>query len=700
MKKKRKKNICSKKKRKNKNTGMKINQEVEGLNTADLAMSHIVPFNPIVKDSEENKNLYLLYLKNYAKTLGRIKRKYVNSELDAYKKILFDFDSSEKSKNMDKYKYFILFDLMHILGYDLKNVSKLKIDEFKEQYYSDFKDIDEELYAKNFRVVSNRKTYIDNIRKTDKLNKDESKYLSLIEENFMFREEEPFGILVTATMSAGKSTFINALVGKNICLSQNLACTSKIHSIVNKAYEDNYSYEYDHDLVMTAGKEELMNDNEQNNTNNIAIGTKLNGKLSESRIIINDSPGVNYSGNSTHKEITNKLIKRKNYNLLIYVMNATAPRTTDESEHLEYVKNTIGRTPILFVLNKVDMINRDEEDLEEIISRQKEYLEECGFKNPVICPVSARAGYLAKKFDTEELSRLESRELYKLIDDFEAKSLKNYYKTEFKDITVSNYRTEEKQLIVNSGLEYVEKIIKEISEKNKKVKKIQVDILSSIYEQSTQYLEKVISKVKVGEKQYQVELKQVDLNSNIDKTGKEIRRPLVCILNATQLATVDASTILERLAEENVENKRNILFALDKLDMFSPAEENIEETINKVRKYLKGFGFENPRIFPCSTYIALNIRTHLKDIDINNLTTEEEKKLPSAARETLYLIDKFNNFESMYLEKYSNLSFEGKREIQERLHNAERDKNLKEMALIHSGICSIEKAIEECITMG
>ena len=143
-------------------------------------------------------------------------------------------------------------------------------------------------------------------------------------------------------------------------------------------------------------------------------------------------------------------------------MNATATRTTDELEHLKFVKSVIGRKKIIFILNKIDMINRDEENLEEIISRQRMYLEECGFKNPIICPISSRAGYLAKKFEKEEMSRLEKRELYKMIDDFEDNPLKEYYKTQFENIDITEYSTEERQLIINSGLDYVEKIIREM----------------------------------------------------------------------------------------------------------------------------------------------------------------------------------------------------------------------------------------------
>ena len=70
-----------------------------------------------------------------------------------------------------------------------------------------------------------------------------------------------------------------------------------------------FSYEYDHDLVMTAGKEELLNDNELNTSDRIYVSTHYVGGLAEEKIVINDSPGVNYSGDSEHKQIADRLVK-------------------------------------------------------------------------------------------------------------------------------------------------------------------------------------------------------------------------------------------------------------------------------------------------------------------------------------------------------------------------------------------------------
>ena len=142
-------------------------------------------------------------------------------------------------------------------------------------------------------------------------------------------------------MSAGKSTLINSLVGKNISLMQNMACTSKIHTIISKPIEDGVSSEYDHDLSMDASKEDLLSDNEDNKSYKITVGTFFNGELGGKRIILFDSPGVNSSENVEHTEISQRMIKSRKYHLMIYVLNSTQLGTTDEEHHLEVVKQRL-----------------------------------------------------------------------------------------------------------------------------------------------------------------------------------------------------------------------------------------------------------------------------------------------------------------------------------------------------------------------
>lgn len=434
------------------------------MNSSILTLAHIVQENPIIFDSNKNKERYLELLKGYIRIGGWTRRKWIVAELSAYEKILYeDRGGTVVEHDFGYYKYYTLFDLMHVIGYDEEQLHDPSMSEIIDKYKSDF-SLSETQLKTVYQIIGCMNDipgkYRELLKNRNLVN--EKKYITLIADNYIFMKQEPFYILVTATMSAGKSTFINALVGKNVSLSQNMACTSKIHHVISKRYEDGYSSEYDHDLVLTAGKEELLNDNENNNSNRIVVSTCFNGELKGKRIVIQDSPGVNFSGAEEHKDISNRRIRGKDYDLLVYLMNATNLSSNDEAEHLKYVKSVVGRKQTIFIINKIDEFHLEEESVEEAIARQREVLIAQGFKNPIICPVSAKAAVLSKMYEQEMEIRtgFGKRELYTCVDKFMEMNLGQYYKEVFPEIDVPDNEVEEIQLYKTCGMAYVEKIIK------------------------------------------------------------------------------------------------------------------------------------------------------------------------------------------------------------------------------------------------
>lgn len=172
---------------------------------------------------------------------------------------------------------------------------------------------------------------------------------------------------------------------------------------------------------------------------------------------------------------------------------------------------------------------------------------------------------------------------------------------------------------------------------------------------------------------------------------------ILYVLNATQLSTNDDAQLLKYVSDQirtgGKQMRDRFLFVVNKMDQFNPEEESIEKAIQSARRYLAQYGIQDPQLFPCSAFVALNIRTYFDNVDIDNLTRAEERKLPIAARDTLPMIDKLVGYESMHLEQYSTLSPSAQQELDVRLQKAVERGDTKEQALIHSGICSIEAAI-------
>lgn len=210
-----------------------------------------------------------------------------------------------------------------------------------------------------------------------------------------YEQMQSRSILVTANMSAGKSTLLNAIIGKKVNKTQNDACTAKLHYILSKPYEDGYSYKLDYELCLDANEETLLADNEKNTNAVISVGTYFRSFYRQKLCLI-DTPGVNSSLDEEHRSITRDAIAGGEYDKLLYVLNGENMGTFDETKHLQYVRET-SQKPILFIVNKVDRYRVKEDSIENTLKSLKTDLIAIGFTNPIICPVSAYAGYLAKK---------------------------------------------------------------------------------------------------------------------------------------------------------------------------------------------------------------------------------------------------------------------------------------------------------------
>lgn len=169
---------------------------------------------------------------------------------------------------------------------------------------------------------------------------------------------------------------------------------------------------------------------------------------------------------------------------------------------------------------------------------------------------------------------------------------------------------------------------------------------------------------------------------------------ILYVLNGTQLETNDDHNLLEYVSKQIKEGGKQardrFLFVINKMDQYDPEKESIPDAIEKTREYLNGFGITDPQIYPCSAFASLNINTKLDGINLNNPT---EIFASQSALQVYPIILKLNQYEDMHLEKYTTLSPSAKKALDERLVNAIRNNDVKEQALIHSGICSIEAAI-------
>lgn len=175
----------------------------------------------------------------------------------------------------------------------------------------------------------------------------------------------------------------------------------------------------------------------------------------------------------------------------------------------------------------------------------------------------------------------------------------------------------------------------------------------------------------------------------------ESSKPLVLyVLNATQLAINDDNTLLNQVAETmrvgGKQSKDRYIFVLNKLDSFKAGEDSIDSVIQNAREYLADKGIENPNIYPASALTALEIRSEFKDVDLATLDPATMYSNP-ALLATMARISNLNA--NLHLDEYAPLTPSVNSKILKDLAAAREAGDIKEEALVHSGIKSIEAAI-------
>lgn len=307
---------------------------------------------------------------------------------------------------------------------------------------------------------------------------------SMIGKNFIpkgikIEENTIFPMAVIATVSSGKSTLINAILGKDILPNSNVACTALNYFILD---DDNDSKE----IICATDKrgkvqiiednlaEELCKLNASANVRDIFIRSHIKGVLNTDRaLLIIDTPGPNNSMDTSHEKILFKTIDKMNGGMFLYVLNASQLCIRDEKNLLVELKKITEKKrdiKILFVINKIDVLDESYESIQEIIKVTKEYINECGFFNVDIVPVSAKAAILFKKvLAGQRLTRKEYSDFVMLYELFKPTdyNMRKYAITgdlsnQFENIelkgeeyTVGNLN----QAIVNTGICLVEECI-------------------------------------------------------------------------------------------------------------------------------------------------------------------------------------------------------------------------------------------------
>ena len=189
-----------------------------------------------------------------------------------------------------------------------------------------------------------------------------------------------------------------------------------------------------------------------------------------------DTPGANYSGNSSHRAVTDSVINEFSGNAVLYILNASQIGTEDDEKILKKIKGLLDKNKdmeIIFALNKADVINRDKESLDTLIRKQLvPYIKSVGTSRFSIYPYSAEAALLFRRALAEdEMAESEADNFYKYFKYFYRDTISLYQyiydsdrEAEYETIEVDGEQYSRKSVeiaLYNTGLQELEnKLVK------------------------------------------------------------------------------------------------------------------------------------------------------------------------------------------------------------------------------------------------
>lgn len=459
-----------------------------------------------------------------------------------------------------------------------------------------------------------------------------------IADAFEKAKNSQFEINVVATMSSGKSTLINALLGQQLMPAANEATTATIVKIVDTDQKNFSAVAYDKsgntvakiDNVTLADMKKL-NDDEKVSEVTI-FGHIPFVKSTGMKLVLVDTPGPNNSRDKRHEEMTYKMIANSDKSLVLYVMNGQQLGINDEKIFLDYICQNMkeggkqSRDRFLFALNKMDSFRPSakydgEGCIAKALDAAKKGLEDRGIYNPNLFPVASLPALQIRTKDEDEDEDEDAAEL----DGFRKRSAKyeemcfeNYYDythlTQTDRQRIENWQATHKgdELIeIHTGIPSIELAISQYVNKYARTTKI-CDLVQSFRDKLEELaavanlqdaiaknknkkaeLEKQIEKIKANiqsAKDAQTLSKDIDKIDLTSKVQAEVRSYLDGVKDELSRMMKGHSKVEKVVAKQKcIELERQVkaISVQIKVQIDMILEKSYKETINKVVEQYK-----------------------------------------------------------------------------------------------------------------
>ena len=181
-------------------------------------------------------------------------------------------------------------------------------------------------------------------------------------------------ILVLGCMSSGKSTVLNALLGRGVFPAGNRATTAQVFRIVHDPWSDenvcrNPSESEDWFPLTSERLASYNGTMKENVPADIRLRFPFLNK--KRTIVFYDTPGPNTSKYSDHRAETYFALEKLPITNIFLVLDMVQLHTKDEEALLKDVGRVMkerGGVPLLVILNKADVIDVEKESVQEIMA--------------------------------------------------------------------------------------------------------------------------------------------------------------------------------------------------------------------------------------------------------------------------------------------------------------------------------------------
>ena len=459
----------------------------------------------------------------------------------------------------------------------------------------------------------------------------------IIIDAFEKAKNSQFEINVVATMSSGKSTLINSLLGQQLMPAANEATTATIVKIIDTKQDNFSATAYDksgnkvkHINNVTLADMKALNDDLK------VSDVELRGRIPfvESvgmKLVLVDTPGPNNSRDKRHEEMTYKMIADSDKSLVLYVMNGQQLGINDEKIFLDYVCQNMkeggkqSRDRFLFAVNKMDSFRPSpkydgEGCIKKALDEVKKGLEDRGIYNPNLFPVAALPALQIRSKDDEddddaaELIGFRSRS-----GKFDEMCFEKYYNYTHlpqlarQTITELEEDAEGDDLVeIHTGIVSIEQAISQYINKYARTTKV-CDLVQSFKDKLEELsavahledaiakdkskkaeLEKQIAKIKANiksAKDAQTLSKDIDKIDLTSKAQEEVKKYLKNVKDETSKMMTGRSNKVEKAAAKQqcaaLEKQCKSIAVQIKVQIDKILEKSYKETINKVIEQYK-----------------------------------------------------------------------------------------------------------------